>query len=448
MIKLIFILLVAQSLLAQVDPSSVESLVQETAVGSMTFNRPDIQDMDFSLPTINKLYKSMTPGAVWTVNLKDESKFTIESIPEVLETPDTERVPAKLLVRVYVFFPGDLKPGADPETALHMAYQAQYIWHDYLNVLVPLECEESFETKSEVNHPCEQGIHMANQLLQLQITGTVRQQDFTDLGLERCIQSKIQMDGIVELPYMKCFIKILGDPKYKDEIIAAKIAEKEKEGYVCNDMGECVMHEDPQVLKALIDNLQKELDGNADPVPINIPFDDRERFCSESQIFQLPLNPNFTNLSYDTYEYGCNHWVNRIYWEIVDLYKLKLATEYVSYKKGEDGNPVFVSKEVQYTSRFEYNNAKYVEVDWKNGERIKEMTLWRTKDPNQVTFAIEFKLGGKNREDRVVKIGVSTEGNFIDSNTPTTMPINGEIVGWNVANTGFGTVIYGVDIKG
>ena len=445
MIKLLFTILMIQSLLAEVDPTSVESLTGTLFNGDQVFNRPDIQNMDFSLPTINKLYNSMTPGSVWTVNLKDESKFTVESIPEVLATDDTERVPPKLMVKVYVFFPGDLKPGADTETALHMAFQAQYIWHDYLNVLVPLECEESFETKSEVNHPCQKGIHMANQLLQLQVTGTVRQKDFSDQGLERCIQSKIQLQDMVELPYMQCFIQILGDPKYKDEIIAAKIAEKEKEGYVCNEVGECVMHEDPMVLRALLENLQAKVDG-AEPVPIKIPFDDRVRYCAETQLFQLPHNEAIAQYQYDTYEYGCNHWVNRIYWVMDEFVKLRMAFEYVSYSVGPDGRPQLVSKEMQYTSRFEANNADFLEVSWGQGERITEMTIWRANAAPHATLAMSFTLT-KGDLSRTVNVGMPTSGAFLNSNYATTLPIKGEIVGLNTALTNRGMTIFAVDVK-
>jgi hypothetical protein len=448
MIKLLFTILAISSIFANPDPTSVESLTGTLLDGNQDFTRPDIVNMDFSLPTINKLYNSMSDGSTWNVNLKDNSKFTLERIPEVPESTGTERVPGRLNVKVYIFFPGDLKPGADPSTALHKAFEATYQWNDYLNVLVPMECEEDNKTVSSVDHKCEEAIHRANELLQLQITGNVRQQEFSDIGLERCIQSKIQLNDIVEVPYMKCLIKILGDPKYKDEILAERIKEKEAEGYICNDLGECFMEEDPMVVKALLENLKAQLDVNQEPVPINIPFDDRERFCAEHQVFQLPVADNLTQYSYDTYEYGCNHWVQRIYWHMDGGYKMKLATEYVSYTKGANGEPVFVSKEVQYTSRFELNNAKFLEVDWRNHERIVEMSVWRANNAPYATFSIEFVLAKKDGSDRrTVVVGLPMEGNYLNHNSKSTVNVNGEIVGWNTTLTGAGTIINGVDIK-
>lgn len=447
MIKALLTILAIQAIRAVDDPNSVVSLAGTVRNGDQYFDRDEMVNLDFSLPNVNRLCNSMTVGAMWTVNLKDESKFTLEKTGEVPETESSERVPSRCYLRVYIFFPGDLKPGAPPETALHMAFKATYEWHDLTNSYVPKECNEDFKTVSLVDHECKKAVHVANEIIQLQITGTVQQKEFSDLGLERCIQSKIQMKDVVNLPYMKCLIKILGDPKYKDEIIAAKIADAEKKGYICNELGECVMHEDPGVVKALLENLAKELE-NKEPVPINIPFDGRERFCAESTVFMLETPEDIAKYKYDTYEYGCNHWVEKIYWNLESGYKLKLALEYVSYKEGAAGEPVFVSRELQYTSRFEIADSNYLKVDWKNGERIRGIKLWRTKSAPHSTFSIEFNLARSDGSNaRTVVAGMRMAGPMLNDNVATTVSFEGEIVGMNVSNSGFGTIVHGIDLK-
>lgn len=428
------------------DLTTVGGLVDEPLSGDKSFERDQIVNMDFSLPTIMHLWENMDFGATWTVHLKDESRFTLTKTAEIPESGDNERVPAKLYLKVFIFSPGDVKPKGDPAEGLHLAFSSVYEWNDLANSLVPKECNEDFKTVSVVEHECEKAMHTANEILQLQLTGNVQQTEFTDLGLEECIRSKIQLEALINHPYMKCIIRILGEPKYKDALIDELIKEKEKAGYTCNKLGECIMPEDPEILAALMENLSKQLEGQ-EPVPVRVPFDDRERYCREDQITVAPTADSFTQYSYNTYEYGCDHWVNRIYFYMDGGFKLKWATEYVSYKADENGNHVFVSKEVQYTSRFLLPEAEFVEVDWKNGERIRSITLWQTNDSMKVVYRIELSLSTKDGTPRKYEFGLPMEGPMLTNNTPVTYPINGEIVGWNVTNISMGTVVNAIDVK-
>jgi hypothetical protein len=389
----------------------------------------------------------MEDGAIWTVNLRDKSQIKLNKIPEVLPIGDAEGVPPRLTLEMYMFMPGDLKPGADYKTALHLAFSAAYQWDARLNSIIPYECAEDMKTVPVVEHECEEAIHTANAILQLQVTGNVQQSSFDEEeGLERCIRSKIQLEALLEHPYMKCLIKILGDPKYKSEIIEALIMEKEKEGYTCNAMGECIMPEDPEILDALMDNLHKQLESQ-EPVPVRVPFDDRERYCQEHQIMIAPTNELVAQYTYDTYEYGCNHWVGKIYVVLEDQFKLKWATEYVSYKANAEGNPEFVSREVQYTSRFNLESAQYLSVDWRNGERIRSIRVWQTKDVMRVVYRIEFTLAKKDGVDsRVEGFGINAD-QLTGYCSYTDHKINGEIVGWNVTNISLGTVLNAIDVK-
>lgn len=448
MIKIIFLLISFQALRAA-DTTTVMGLTDVRMEGNQDFTREEMMEMDFSIPTLMHLYSLMDDNATWTVHLKDSSRFQIHKIPEIPEGESSEGVAARLSVEMMMFHPGDLMPGANHETAMHEAFTAMYEWNDQLNSLVPIECNEDIRTVPVVEHECEEAIHTANAVINLQMTGTVRQKDFVDEhGLERCIRSKIQMEGVLNHPYMQCLINVLGDSKYKAEIIQAQIEKKEKEGYTCNELGECVKPEDPEILDALMDNLRKEL-ANQEPVPIRVPFDDRTRYCQENYIIMTPGQETFANFNYDTYEYGCDSWVEKIYFYLDGGFKLKWATEYVSFKPDAQGNPEQVAREVQYTSRFELAAAaSTLVVDWRNGERIRSLRVWTTNDANRVTYRLEFTLArGDGSEERVAAYGMDMEGPIGANNSSTDYPINGEIVGWDTTNISFGTILNAIDVK-
>ena len=451
MIKLFFTIFIISIIKAAPDASAVLGLTNSPIDGNHTFNRENMKDLDFSMSNISEMFPLIEFGSTWTVNLADGSKFTVTKTAEIPATKDSEKVPAQLTLRVYFFNPGDLAPGADPSTAVHLAFTSAYVWNDLLNSLVPKQCEESFPPITSVEHECEKAIHTANEIIQLQITGSVQQKEFSDEGLERCIRSKITSEKLLETDYMRCFIKVIGDPKYKDELITARIKEKESKGFVCNEIGECYMPEDPQVLEAMIENAKKAL-ANEEPVPVRIPYDNRTRFCNDVQ-----MTPSFKplvgmeNYSYDTYEYGCGHWVEKMYF-FLDDFKLKWATEYVQYKDGPEGKPVNVSREVQYTSRFDLTRAQELVVDWANGERITNVRIWYVNENPQrpgmprATYCLEFTLSNGS-ESRVAKFGMDMSGQMGDNSTPVDFPIEGEIVGWDIANISFGTIVRAFDVK-
>ena len=451
MFKIFLTLFVLSVINADTDAPSVSSIATTQVTGDQTFERSDLTNLDFSMETIRSLYPLIQEGKVWRVNLADGSYFTLHRVAEIVATPNSERVPAELILKVYFYNPGDHLPGTDRSTAVNLAFSSVYVWNDLLQGLVPKVCEENVPKITNVEHKCEDAIHTANAVLQLQVTGSVQQQELDDAGLERCISSKITSQRVVNSPYMMCLIKILGNPKYKNELVSALIKEKESQGYVCNEMGECYQPEDPAILEAMIENAKKQL-ANQEPVPVRIYRDNRTRYCNDQQ-----LTPNFSPISgieqfsYDTYEYGCGHWVEKMYF-YMDGFKMKWATEYVSYKDGPNGTPVNVSRELQYTSRFNLDNSDQLVVDWQNGERITGVSVWYLNEmennPNgpRATFAMEFVLtNGDN--SRKARFGYPENDQMMTYSTPYYFPINGEIVGWDVANINVGTIVRAIDVK-
>ena len=449
MFKLFLTLFVLSAIRA--DDPSVAGIATTQVSGNQIFERPDLQNLDFSMNTIRSLYPLIEEGKMWTVNLADGSYFTLHRMAEIAATGDSERVPAQLRLEVFFYNPGDHRPGDDRSTAVHKAFSSSYVWNDVLQGLVPKVCEESVPEITNVEHKCQDAIHTANAILQLQVTGSVQQQEFEDAGLERCIASKITSQRVVESPYMMCLIKILGDPKYKNELVSALIKEKEAQGYVCNAIGECYKPEDPAILNAMIENARREL-ASQEPVPVRIPYDSRTRYCNDQQ-----MTPNFSPVqsvdqyNYDTYEYGCGHWVEKMYF-YMDGFIMKWATEYVEYKDGPNGTPVNVSREVQYTSRFDLGSANVLVVDWQNGERITNVDVWyfnaSPNNPNmpRATFAMEFTLSN-GTTSRKARFGLPADDNMIAMSSPYSFPIHGEIVGWDVANLNVGTIVRAIDVK-
>lgn len=350
--------------------------------------------VDLNIMNLNGSFKRMGTGDNTQINLADDSYYT-------LAKPDENT----LLVTVVLYSPGD---------GTHQpVYNGKYVWNDQADSLIAETCKEN-EVQIEkpvVNADCSKGIIMASEIISLEIEGSVDMNKYEKETLEDCLSAKLP-PKVVNKSYMTCLIKVLGDKKYAQEAVDAKIKDLESSGYQCSPDGSCYKNEDPDVFAAQMESL------NGKPTPVEVFGDSRPRYCG------LKSHPLMADMSSDTTKYivshnkKCKKWVNSIYCH-VNNGVVHFAIEYINEKN---------QKSMFMPHSFNLYNVgvKNLKVNWRNGVRINTMKF----RPDKKTLAIKrIKMYMSNGDE--LKCGVN--GNLKESTHNVKVGLMGEIAGFEYA---------------
>lgn len=381
------------------------AFAQEDAQGSDYVAEDDPYRVDLRIENLNQLYKDMGPNEIKKVDLADESYFTL-SMPHV----------KKLLVTVMLYNPAD-------ETH-NKAYEAEYIWNEDLGTLIAETCAE-YEPPvlpPTVEPFCVEGIMKASEMISLQVSGIADYEGWDMENLEKCIADKLPPKTI-EKPYLKCLINVIGDKKYAQEAIDAKIKEMEAQGYECEPNGDCVKAEDPEIFAKILEELRGE------KVPIDVPNDDRPRFCDLETIPIIGENPNEPGTEYiETHQYSCSYWVNHVYCKTIND-RLYWAVEYVD-NKGHT--------ETFHTYPFNVATADTtVSVPWAEGIRMSKLDL-AMQPGNLAVEQLTFSFNKSKLPVTCQNTGSSYKGPFQHG----VAELSGELAGFH-----FARIAEGVRVK-
>lgn len=381
----IVVALLALSVYTESPPEEVKPLPIED----------DPYRVDMRIEHLISLYKLMGPNDSKTIDLADDSYYTL-----------SQPGPRKLMVSVMLYNPAD-------ETH-YVAYEATYRWEETLGTLIAEHCAD-YEPPilpPKVEPFCEEGILKATEMISLQVTGIAEYEGYDMENLEKCIGGKLT-PKIIEKPYMRCFFNIIGDKKYSKEALEAAIKAKEEEGYECEPNGDCVKAEDPEVFAKILEALRNE------PVPIDVPHDDRPRYCDLSAKPLIGDSPDDPVEYLESYEYSCRYWVNKVYCKNLED-RLFWAVEYID----DNGH-----KEVFHTMAFNVLDADVtISVPWTQGIRISKMDMFLNRTDHTVQD-IQFSFNK-------TKLPVSCKA----ANSPSRLSLDhgeinlkGEIGGWHFA---------------
>ena len=314
--------------------------------------------VDMRIESLNKLYKEMN-GAEVRMELADESYYTLNQPEEKM-----------LLVKVMLYNPAD-------ETH-YMAYEAEYHWNEELGTLIANVCKEATPPilPPTVEPVCEKGIMKASEMISLQLFGIANYENTYDMeNLENCISTKLP-PKTVEKPYLSCMIKVIGDPKFAKESLAAKIEEMEKDGYECEPNGECVKAEDPEVFAKILSDLR------GDRQPVAVPNDDRPRYC-DLRTVPLIMNQDESVEYIESYEPSCMYWVNTVYCKSINN-RLYWAVEYID-DKGH--------RETFHTYPFDVTQAdQAVQVPWEQDIRMNRIDFFMNPAEAYTVDEIQFNF--------------------------------------------------------
>lgn len=361
--------------------------VDETQVSA---NEAGSYRADLRVSIMNDEFSKMNAGDTQQINLADDSYISLNKLDE-----------NTLHASVHIYSPGD--------EAHQTAYEGTYVWNDLANSLVAEKCKEHpvDVTPSTTPVECEEGIFTASRIISLELEGSINLEGYQSENLEKCIASKLP-PKTVEIPYNKCMVKILGDPKYVGDGVENKIKELEAQGYVCEADGNCVKSEDPQVFADLLEELKGK------PVQIDIPGDDRPRFCD--LVSHPTMSQSVEGSEYLTsYQYSCNYWVNNVYC-MADNNRLYWSVEYID-DKGHT--------ELFQPHPFPVSSAQKVHVDWKNNERIHNLTLF-TENTTLAVKELQFKFSS----GRVAGCNLGDTAPATDSLHKLDIGLAGEIAGF------------------
>lgn len=370
----------------------------------VTANTADSKRADLRIEIMNEEFRNMNPNEPKRLELANDSYIELDKSDDLT-----------LHVTVMIYSPGD-------ET-YKKAYEGTYVWNDLANSLVAEVCKEHPVEINEVTTPvdCDQGIFTASRIIGLELEGTVDIQGYQSENLEKCIASKLP-PKTVEIPYNKCMVTILGDPRYVGDAVQNKIKELEAQGYHCEENGECVKSEDPQIFADLLEGLKGQ------PVQVAVPGDHRPRYC-DLKYHPLMAQIDDGSKYLSSFQYSCNYWVNNVYC-YRDGSRLYWSVEYI------DANG---HKELFQTHPFNVVVAEKINVDWKNNERIHFIDFYS----NPRTLAIkemEFRFSSGRRAS--CNLGEQSP----DRSTLNMLPIGfaGEYVGNEYKLTSDGVVLKGV----
>jgi len=362
-------------------------------------DQPVVEDdpyrVDLRIENLITYYEAMAPNEMKKVDLADESYFT-------LSMPDTN----KLLVTVMLYNPAD-------ETH-NKAYEAEYDWNEELGTLVAHTCAEFSPPvlPPKVEPVCEEGIMKASELISLEVSGIADYEGWDMENLEKCIADKLP-PKVVEKPYLKCFINVVGDRKFAQEAIDAKIAEMEKQGYECQPNGDCVKAEDPEIFAKIVEELKGE------KTAIAVPNDDRPRYCEIEPIMVIGTNPAVPEPEYvESHQYSCSYWVNAVYCKNIND-RLYWAVEYID----DHGHT-----ETFHTFPFNVVEAKRIAVPWTQGIRISQLDLFMAPG----SLAVEELQLNFNKS----KLPVSCKSGNAPSRSSmyhVKAPLTGELAGFHFA---------------
>ena len=297
----------------------------------------DQHRVDLRVEHLNGIFRDMNVGEKTTIKLADDSYYEMEKSSE-----------KQLNVQVMLYSPGD--------EDYKMAFQGSYIYNELAQGLIATVCKEHPITLKPTETPveCEDGIYMASRIIGLELEGTVDLEGYQSENLEKCIAAKLP-PKLVEKPYTKCVVKILGDPKYVGESLKAKLKSLKDQGYECMDNGECYKAEDPQVFADLLEEFKGQ------PVQIEVPNDNRPRFCKlkSHPLMAQDLTTDLTEYI-ESYNYSCNYWVDQVFCKVVD--NTLFFTFSFMDNKGDS--------ELLQTHPFNVLSANQIAVDWRNNVRI------------------------------------------------------------------------------
>ena len=352
--------------------------------------------VDLRIEHLNTLYQNMAPSEMKKIELADESYFT-------LSMPDTN----KLLVVVMLYNPADEKH--------YKAYEAEYLWNEDLGTLIAEKCEHLTPEilPPSVEPVCEEGIMHASELISLEVSGIADYEGWDMENLEKCIADKLP-PKVVEKPYLKCFVNVIGDAKYAQEAIDAKIASMEKQGYECQPNGDCVKAEDPEIFAKIVEELKGE------KTAIAVPNDDRPRYCEIEPIMVIGTDPNVAEPEYmESHEYSCSYWVNHIYCKNVND-KLQWAVEYI------DNNG---HRETFHTYPFNVVEAdKTISIPWAQGIRMNQMDLFMAPGSLAVE-EMEFKFNKTKLPVSCKSVNAPSRSSMYHVKAP----LSGELSGFHFA---------------
>lgn len=310
----------------------------------------DPYDIDFRIETLNKTFSRMDVGESLRFDLADDSYYTL-AVPEQ----------DKLVVTAMFYNPAD--------QTHNKGYEGTYRFDEKINTLVSVECKpyEPPILPPTIDPLCEKGIIHATEMISLQLQGSIDMENYDVENLEDCVGNKLT-PKIIEKPYLKCFLKIVGDEKYSKEALDAKIKEYEAKGFTCEPDGTCYEAEDPEVLQKILEGLRGE------PVPIDVPNDDRPRYCDLRTIPVVADSESVTTKYVESFEQSCTYWVNRVYCKNVGN-RLFWAVDYI------DSNG---HTNTLHTGDFNKAEAdKMISVPWEAGVRISKLHLFM--DPRNLT---------------------------------------------------------------
>ena len=381
-------------------------LITSSAFAQEAPAQDDPYRVDMRIENLNSLYREMS-GTEVKMELADDSYYT-------LNKPEAN----KLLVTVMLYNPAD-------ETH-YMAYEAEYHWNEDVGTLIADVCKEAQPPilPPKVEPFCEEGIMKASEMISLQLWGVANYDQYYDMeNLENCVADKLP-PKMVEKPYLRCMINVMGDKKYAQESLDAKIKEFEAKGYECESNGECVKAEDPEVFAKILSELRGE------KVAVEIPNDSRPRYC-DLRTVPLTLNPDNSVEYIESYEPSCNYWVNAVYCKSVEN-RLFWAVEYVDAKGHE---------EIFHTFPFDVAQAdKTIQIPWQQDVRLNRIEFFMNPAEQYTVDEIQF-----NFSQRMLPVVCSRNNSVNRADlTQGKIDLTGELGGFHFARLAGGVQIKSV----
>ena len=359
----------------------------------------DAYKVDLNIMNLNASFKSMVTSSTTRIELADESYYTLSK-----GTEDS------LNVEVMLYSPG--------EEVHKTVYSGYYVWNDQASSLIATTCTdgEIVIEQPEVNISCTEGILMASEIISLEVQGSVEMNECRNDTLEDCLASKLAPQEVAK-DYLKCLVNVLGDQKYAQQAINAKIKELEEAGFQCLENGECHMVEDPDVFAAKMESLKGV------PTPIAIAGDDRKRFCKLKSHPLMAASDSDTAKYIESYNKTCKKWVTKIYCKEVKG-SLYFAFQYINALK---------QKSMWMPHSFNVNGSgvQSMNVNWKAGVRINSINFRSDK----TTLAVK-KIKLSMSDDSKLRCKVA--GNLEDSTHLIKIGLMGEVAGFEYAKVADG----------